>query len=154
MAELALVMPILLLALIGILEFGRLFNYWIDTTHLANETARWVVVDRVPGTGAASTRVRDYICSQAQTAEERSGMEVRFRVDSNLDNTFETTAAATINQGDPVMIEVRRAFSVVPFLNTGTITFTGKSTMRIERLGGSNGTAPSTYGFFDWSTCP
>ncbi len=153
MAELALVMPVLLLVVIGILEFGRVFNYWIDTTHLANETARWAAVDRVPGTGSPATRARDYVCSQAQTIEERSGMQVRLQYDSNLDGTWETSGG-TLEQGDPVRVQVRRAFNVLPFLGVGTITFQGSSAMRVERLAGSNGTAPSTYAGFDWSTCP
>lgn len=154
MAELALVLPLLLMVLIGILEFGRIFNYWIDTTHLANETARWAVVDRVPGTGAAATRARDYVCSQAQTVEEKTGLQVRLEIDSDLDGTYEDTPIATLDQGDPVRVQVRRAFTVMPFLNLGTITFQGSSAMRIERLGGANGTAPATYGALAWSTCP
>ena len=47
--EFALVLPLLLLVLCGIFEFGRIYNYWIDETHLANEAARWAAVDRNPG---------------------------------------------------------------------------------------------------------
>ena len=34
--------------MVGLLVFGRLFFYWIETNHLANETARWAVVDNNP----------------------------------------------------------------------------------------------------------
>ena len=30
------------------LAFGRVFFYWIEANHLANETARWAIVDRNP----------------------------------------------------------------------------------------------------------
>ena len=48
LVEFALVLPLLLLLLLGMLEFGRVFNYWIDETHLANAAARWAAVDRTP----------------------------------------------------------------------------------------------------------
>ena len=48
MAEFALIVPVFLLLVVGLLVFGRLFFYWIETNHLANETARWAVVDRNP----------------------------------------------------------------------------------------------------------
>ena len=47
--EFALVLPLLLLILIGMLDFGKIFNYWIDETHLANEGARYAVVEDPDG---------------------------------------------------------------------------------------------------------
>jgi Flp pilus assembly protein TadG len=46
--EFAIVIPLLLLLVVGIFEFGKAFNYWIDLNHLANEGARWAAVDKVP----------------------------------------------------------------------------------------------------------
>jgi len=48
MTEFALIVPVFLLIVVGLLGFGRVFFYWISANHLANETARWAVVDRVP----------------------------------------------------------------------------------------------------------
>src|SRR6187551_3047225 len=48
MTEFALILPIFMLVVAGVLAFGRAFFYWIDANHLANETARWAVVDRNP----------------------------------------------------------------------------------------------------------
>ena len=45
-----LVLPLLLVILFAMLDFGRVFNYWIDSTHLANEGARWAVVNNNPNT--------------------------------------------------------------------------------------------------------
>src|SRR5215211_4186607 len=36
LVEFALVLPILLLILFGVIEFGKAFTMWIDETHLAN----------------------------------------------------------------------------------------------------------------------
>ena len=48
MAEFALIAPVFLLFVAGLLAFGRIFFYWIDANHLANETARWAAVDQNP----------------------------------------------------------------------------------------------------------
>ena len=48
MTEFALIVPVFLLIVAGMLGFGRALFYWIDANHLANETARWAVVDRNP----------------------------------------------------------------------------------------------------------
>ena len=70
LVEFTLVLPILLLVLIGMLEFGRVFNYWIDETHLANATARWAAVDRNPGPGGT---LQESVQQQADTDELRNG---------------------------------------------------------------------------------
>ena len=70
LVEFALVLPILLVLLFGMLDFGRAFNYWIDSTHLANEGARWAVVNKNP---ASAGTLQAYIRDQADTNELRSG---------------------------------------------------------------------------------
>ena len=47
--EFAIVIPLLLLLVVGLFQFGKVFNYWISLNHLANEGARWAAVDKVPG---------------------------------------------------------------------------------------------------------
>jgi len=76
MVEFALVVPLLFLVIGGIFEFGRTFNYWIDSTHLANEAARWAVVDRAPG-----SNLQQYICSQASTGEMQKGLRASVQFD-------------------------------------------------------------------------
>ena len=53
--EFALVLPLLLLLLLGMIDFGKAINYWIDETHLANEGARWAAVNKNPGSGSGLT---------------------------------------------------------------------------------------------------
>ena len=69
LVEFALVLPLLLVLVFGMLEFGKAFNYWIDTTHLANEGARWAVVNHNPGSGT----LQEYVKSRANTVELRDG---------------------------------------------------------------------------------
>ena len=44
--EFALIVPLLLLIVFGILDFGRALNYLNDSTQLARAGARWAVVDK------------------------------------------------------------------------------------------------------------
>ena len=55
MTEFALILPVFVLLVVGLLAFGRIFFYWIEANHLASETARWAVVDRNPYSDAASS---------------------------------------------------------------------------------------------------
>src|SRR3954454_12489794 len=72
LVEFALVLPLLVLLLFGMLDFGKAFNYWNDATHLSAEGARFAVVDRKPdpaSTASLQAQIRD----QADTAELRGG---------------------------------------------------------------------------------
>src|SRR5207302_5587027 len=69
--ELALVLPLLLLLILGMIDFGKAINYWIDNTHLANEGARLAVVNSDPG---GATRLQDYLIGQTASPEQRGGL--------------------------------------------------------------------------------
>ena len=129
MTEFALVLPVFVLIIAGILSFGRVFFYWIEANHLANETARWAVVDRNPYAPA----------TLQEAARDSSSKE--FQQDVKVCIDF--PAGATV--GYPVRVRVQKPFSLVPILNAGTITIRGSSEMRVERFGDADGTAPANY---------
>ena len=58
MTEFALVLPVFMLIVAGLLAFGRVLFYWIEANHLANETARWAAVDRRPDPSQDTAGVR------------------------------------------------------------------------------------------------
>lgn len=127
LVEFALILPILLILLFGVIEFGKLFNYWLDEGHLANTGARYAVVDSLPG----GANLQQYIRSQADTAELRSGAHVCI-----------TFPSGTSNIGDPVKVQVSYTSGapiVGGLINTffggsipGSIKVSGSSTMRLE----------------------
>ena len=148
MVEFALVLPLLMLVLVGIFEFGRTFNYWIDATHLANEAARWAVVDKAPNTTGATTadRLQKYVCSQASTDEMQNGLKAR--VQFNPGGGFADSTVG-LDVGEPVRVTVTKTMSfpliggmlrILGGTSFGNLTFSGKSTMRLEVL-------PTTYTF-------
>jgi len=135
--EFALVLPLLLIVLFGILDFGRAINYWIDETHLANEAARWAVVNRNPGPLGS---LQQSVQQQSDSAELRNGGTSAVPSPARVCISFPN---GTANVGDPVQATVSTTYNWLPFLGqklglAGT-TITGTATMRLEAL-------PSNYG--------
>ena len=75
LVEMAVVLPWLLVLLLGMIDFGKAINYWIDETHLANSGARWAVVNYNPGdptnTGIGTPTLQTFIKNQADSRELR-----------------------------------------------------------------------------------
>jgi len=131
LVEFALILPILALLLFAMLDFGKAFNYWIDETHLANEGARWAVVNKNPGGGS----LQQYILSHATTAELRNGGTASIANPAQVCITFPN---GTSNVGDPVRVTVSATYHWLAFLGSRIgITQTaiaGSSNMRLEAL--------------------
>jgi len=134
--ELALVLPLLMVLLLGILDFGRAFNYWIDQTHLANEAARWAVVNKNPGAGT----LQQYIRNQGTTPELRNGGTPSVPSPLQICISFPN---GTSRVGDPVQVTATSTFNWLPFLGSrmgvAQTTMSASSTMRLEAL-------PTAYG--------
>ena len=139
-AELALVLPVVLLILLGILDFGKALNYWIDQTHLANEGARWAVVNRNP---SSTGTLQAYIKNQADTTQLRNGATVTIQA-------CDADGSGSIGTGDPVQVRVTYDYNWLPFIGSSigavTTTLTGSSVMRLEQK-------PTNY-TLDSTTCP
>ena len=131
LVEFALVAPLLLVILFAMLDFGRTFNYWIDATHLANEGARWAVVNKNP---ASSGTLQDYIQQQADTDELRNGGYSA--VPSALEVCITFPNGATV--GNPVQVTASLTYNWLPFLSDQALggltstTVSSSSTMRLE----------------------
>jgi Flp pilus assembly protein TadG len=131
LVEFTLVLPILLLVLVGMLEFGRVFNYWIDETHLANAAARWAAVDRNPGPGGT---LQESVQQQADTDELRNGGTSSVPAGADVCIEFPDGASGV---GDPVEATVSVDYNWMPFIGDAlggatTTTLTGSATMRLE----------------------
>ncbi len=132
MTEFALVLPVFMLIVAGLLAFGRVLFYWIEANHLASETARWAAVDRRPD---SSKTLQEYARDAGGTIEFRDA-KVCIR----------TPNGAPASVGGPIEVEIAKPFSFVPILGIAPITIRGEATMRIERFAGANGTTPTyTY---------
>jgi len=136
MVEFALVLPLLALLLVGMLEFGRALNYWIDTTHMASEGARLAAVSAAPAAcpgGGAAGNLAQYVQCQADTHELRYGGTTSVPDPASVCIDFPN---GTTNRGDPVRVTVTATFNWLPLIGAaggvGSTTITGAATMRLE----------------------
>jgi len=132
LTEFALILPVLMLLLIGMLDFGKAYNYWIDQTHLANEGARWAAVDKNPA-GVTMT-LQQYIASKANTDELKNGGTGSISDPLGVCIAF---PAGTSNVGNPVEVRVATTYKWLPLIGDKIsilqTTINGSATMRIEK---------------------
>lgn len=125
--ELALVLPVLLLIVMGILWFGRALNYTQDETRLANVAARYAAVDQVPP--GANGSLAEWVRSEADSEELRKGT-------GDVEGPPKVCIAYPDGKesvGDPVEIRMSATFKWMPLLGLKTSsTIKGSATMRIE----------------------
>jgi hypothetical protein len=127
MAEFALIAPVFLLFIAGLLAFGRVFFYWIDSNHLANETARWAAVDHNPYGTTLQQHVRD------------SGT-LEFNDASVCINFQDGTPAV----GEYLTVKVEKpVYTLTRLLPFSKITVQATSTQRIESM--QTTTGPTSY---------
>jgi Flp pilus assembly protein TadG len=160
LAELALVLPLLLVLLFGMLDFGKAFNEWIDETHLANEGARLAavgypaVVGGCDGSTATNpnTCLTQYIRDGADIAELKSGRTgdayAAAQNPAQVCISYPTNPATGSHGliGDPVQVTVNVTYKWLNYLvkrvSLAATPITGKATMRLERSAASGATAP------------
>jgi Flp pilus assembly protein TadG len=126
----------LLLILFGILDFGRAMNYKNELTQVANQAARFAVVNRNPADGTTPfpgcSGLKSYLSNPANVDTK----EIADMIDAG---TVQITAGATV--GDPVTVRVAADFNVIPFLGSGafgigqpSMSLAGQATMRLEQV--------------------
>jgi Flp pilus assembly protein TadG len=123
--ELALVLPILLLILVGIVELGRAVNNWNNDTNLANVVARYAIVGKKPSSTA---------CPGEQTAETFVACEAK---NEGLGSTKVCIKApAGAKAGEPLEVKVESKYKWLSYLHfkATEATLTGHATMRLEQV--------------------
>jgi hypothetical protein len=130
LVELALVLPVLLMLVFGIVQFALALNSANDETHLANEVARYAAVNERP----TELSLAAWGLAQA-SSKELSGEKVCI--------TFpENKATKTTRQiGDPVEVVVSGSIKWLPVLKieAASTSVNGKAVMRLEA-------PPTAYG--------
>src|SRR5919198_1742918 len=131
LVEFVLVVPILILLVLGALDLGKAYNYWIDTTHLSATGARWAAVNKNPGPGAT---LQESIRAQADTAELRDGGTGAVADPIQVCVDFPDGE----DVGDRVVVTVSTEYSFLNYLQVETDltskSITGSSTMRLEQV--------------------
>jgi Flp pilus assembly protein TadG len=119
-AELALVLPLLLLILLAILDFGQALNTKNTANHLANLGARFAAVGTIP----SGSSICDYVTSTAAPSNLQKKLGV-------------AVTEPTETVGSQITVKVTNNYHWLRFIN-GTIggitstTVAGEATMRLE----------------------
>ena len=134
LVEFALVLPFVLLLLFAMLDFGKAYNYCLDSNHLASEGARWAVVNKNPGAGSGT--LQEYIRNQADTDELKNGGTQSVPSAASVEICFPNGTPAKI--GDPVRVTVSTTYHWLSFLssqiNLASSPVKGSATMRLEQV--------------------
>ena len=142
LVEFALIAPLFIMLVVGIIQFGVGLNYWLDMQRIANQGARWAAVDNWPtcprGTAScAGTDTPPF--ATPQTLQNYLQHEV---ISKGLTDTatvsicFPDDGSPTTDPeavGTPVRVRVQAPFTFVPIVRVGTITLTADATMRLEQ---------------------
>ena len=135
--EFTLVLPLLLLLMFGITDFGRAINYWIDETHLAATAARYAAVNTgntadnpLPTCpdGSTPANLAAAIQCQADTPELLSGGTSSVTAPAKVCITF---PAGTTRPGY-ARVTVETNFQWLPLFGAAATTLRGSADMRLE----------------------
>jgi hypothetical protein len=147
LVEFAFVLPLLLLLIFGIIDFGKALNFKNDETHLANQAARYAAVNGC--TACAGTKLNTWIASQAGATQLQTGLaaagavKIAFADSAGKfpDETgYNGGSLGTKNHCKTASVKVLLNFSYpfMPYLKLGSINIKGSSTMRLETNWGGN----------------
>jgi Flp pilus assembly protein TadG len=133
LVEFALIAPLFLLLVGGIIQFGVALNFWLDLQRIANQGARWAVVNHYPG----CPRDADPADCDQSLEDYLASSPVSGGLDPDVDICFEemtgTGTPATATVGDPVTVRLTSQFDFVPIVGIGTLDLSGLATMRVEQ---------------------
>lgn len=118
LVETALTLPLLLLILMGIVEFGRIFNAYLIVTNASREGARYAAIN------STDTTVNSAITNLTQTLDQ-----------SQITVTINPTQAGRTS-GNPVTVTVNYNLQIItPFINViipSPYKVSASTTMRVE----------------------
>ncbi len=133
MVEFAIIAPLFIILVAGIIQFGVVLNFWLDMQRIANQGARWAVVNAYPGcprtpAGVCSPTLQEYLASQPVSGGlDPCGVEISFP-----DPDGAGPGIGEPKAGNPVMVRLEDTFTLVPILDIGTLTLRADATMRQE----------------------
>jgi Flp pilus assembly protein TadG len=109
MVEFAIILPLLIVLLFGIIEFGRAFNANISLTHAAREG------------------VREY----AITQDAAAGTAAALGAATSLDSGAMVVAVSACNLGDPTTLRINYPFQLsIPFFPSSAVQLRAEGVMR------------------------
>jgi Flp pilus assembly protein TadG len=140
--ELALALPILLVVVLGIIDFGKAVNYWNDETHVANLTARYAAVGRLPEFGECGKSATPAAFAQCEAKLDSSQLASGSKGSTGAQGALGVCVSIPKAQvGEPVEVKITTSYSwlKLPKVLGGSFKFastslSGTATMRLEQV--------------------
>jgi len=137
LVEFAIVLPLLLLLVLGVVDFGLAYNYKNDQTSLANQALRYAVVNHCDPCAVNQT-IEQYIPTTADSPQlenggsgwgiQTPGVQVSICRPKLADGV--TDSPATV--GQPIEAVATSQYDWLPFLNLGNVTIQSTAIGRVE----------------------
>lgn len=126
--EFAIILFPLVLLIAGMVQLGVAANFWQDQQRLANQGARWAIVNcNTPtGTGVCDPTLETYLEAQTLSNGNNPDASVCFETKSGPGGTQAI-------RGDAVSVRLSSPFTFVPIVSIGTVTLSAEATMRLEQ---------------------
>jgi TadE-like protein len=150
LVEFAIVVPLLLLLVLGIVDFGLAYNYKNDQTSLANQALRYAVVNNCSPCGGQP--IEDFIKSTSDSPElengnppgsfgvQQPGVTISFCL-PEVSPGVQSTGAA----GEPIEAAATSSYNWLPFLNLGNVTIKSTAIGRVEPGADYKSGGPNAY---------
>jgi hypothetical protein len=132
LVEFAIVLPLVLLILLGVVDFGLAFNSQNDEANLANLAVRLADVNLCTQCNASdgNSQIVKYIAQQADTKQlANNGMTICFF------NPAQGNPAVALQRGDPIEVKLSSTFGWFRYtgLPVGTTAIVATVTGRLEQ---------------------
>lgn len=137
LVEFAIVLPVLLMIIVGIVYFGRYEDYNNQVTQLAEEGARWAAVDYSPSSGT----LQSYVTAQAQPELANGSTDVTGPAKAYV----YLPTGSSYATGQPIRVCVVATVKYPALITSMTSTLVQAATMRIEQVNQVNGTPTNPY---------
>jgi hypothetical protein len=142
LVEFALVAPLVLIIVTGILSFGVGLSYWLDMNRTANQGARQAVVNHWPpycvrNSASCTNSTSSTPCSTVLAANSRARLQdvlrCQTRNDAAVSICYPGKAPASATIGDPVRVKLSAPYGFL-FMKRLNITLTATAAMRLEQV--------------------
>lgn len=132
MVEMAVVLPVFFLVVLGILEFGRAMMTTQIISNATREGARRAILNGSTN-AAVTSEVRDFISETCRVDGSNVTVDISIEPGPNNDDPLNQLASA--NEGDLVTVEVQVPFRELSYIRAsflGNRQIRGRATMRHE----------------------
>lgn len=153
LVEFALIVPLFLLLILGVVDFGRAYNYKNDLTSLVNQAARFAEVNSCAPCSPGQS-IEDFTIAQADSGELRSGSG-QITAPMTITYCFLNPSPGLVGKvGDSLKVTAHASYNWLPFLHLSPTTVTLDSSVVVRIATKYDTTAPGANFYSTGSTPP